>query len=147
MSVLLGKQYKSEPVFYGWISVIPSLKYSQIREDLLCFVPWYTENLPRKKSPTQKSKIFIGFSVVESAGRLTPFKLETPESLEKNGFWASSDLYCFPKGIGKMRRMNKLSQSKAFALFWVPEDVQRYVERRSLFIAKNSVSGGTSYES
>ena len=95
----LGKQYKSEPVFYGWISVIPSLKYSQIREDLLCFVPWYTENLPRKKSPTQKAKIFIGFSVVESAGRLTPFKLETPESLEKNGFWASSDLYCFPKNF------------------------------------------------
>ena len=92
----LGKQYKSAPVFYGWISVIPSLKYSQIREDLLCFVPWYTENLPRKKSVTQKAKIFIGFSVVESAGRLTPFKLETPESLEKNGFWASSDLYCFP---------------------------------------------------
>ena len=33
----LGKQYKSQPVFYGWISVIPSLKYSQIREDLLRF--------------------------------------------------------------------------------------------------------------
>ena len=70
-----GKQYKSQPVFYGWISVIPSLKYSQIHEDLLCFVPWYTENLPRKKSATQKSKIFIGFSVAESAVRLTPFKL------------------------------------------------------------------------
>jgi hypothetical protein len=85
----IGKQYKSEPVFYGWISAIPSLKYSQIREDLLCFVPWYTKNLPRKKSATKKAKIFIGFSVVESAGRLTPFKLETPESLEKNGFLAS----------------------------------------------------------
>ena len=71
----LGKQHKSQPVFYGWISVIPSLKYSQIRKDLLRFVPWLTENLPRKKSATQKSKIFIGFSVAESAGRLTPFKL------------------------------------------------------------------------
>ncbi len=28
----IGKQYKSEPVFYRWISVIPSLKYSQIRD-------------------------------------------------------------------------------------------------------------------
>ena len=61
-------------------------------------MPWYTENLPRKKSTTQKVKIFIGFSVIESAGRLTPFKLETPESLEKNGFLASSDLYRFPNG-------------------------------------------------
>ncbi len=109
MNSSLGKQYKSEPVFYGWISVIPSLKYSQIRKDLLCFVPWYTENLPRKKSTTQKTKIFIGFSVVESAGRLTPFKLETPESLKKNGVGACSDLYCFPNS----RDALKLRQESA----------------------------------
>ena len=57
----LGKQYKSQPVFYGWISVIPSLKYSQIREDLLRFVPWHTENLPRKKSATQSRRFLLDF--------------------------------------------------------------------------------------
>ena len=40
------------------------------------------------------------------------------------------------QGREKMRRMNKLSQNKAKLLYFgLPEGVQRYVERRSLFIA------------
>ena len=75
---------------------------------MLRFVPWYTENLLRKKSPTQKVKIFIGFSVAEGAVRLTPFKPETPKRLEKDSFWAGSDLYCFPRVAVVEHRMPEI---------------------------------------
>ena len=35
-----------------------------------------------------------------------------------------------------MFRMKKLSKSESLARFWIPEGVQRYVERRSFFVTK-----------
>ena len=35
----------------------------------------------------------------------------------------------------KWCRMKKLSKSRGFPCFWLPEGVHRYVERRSFFIA------------
>ena len=46
------------------ISANPSLKYSQIRKDLLRFVPCLAKNPHCKKSPTLKREIFIGFLVL-----------------------------------------------------------------------------------
>lgn len=64
--------------------------------------------------------------MAESVGRLTPFKLDTPKSLEKNSFLACSDSYCFPEpdadnaDVGRYRYTKKLTlglANRAFSVF------------------------------
>ena len=90
--------------------------------------------------PSQRIKHLYG---IDWKSRMTLMKSWRAEQLnfslkgtvKKLKFFYSS----FFKGIGKKdAERTNWAKSKVFLAFWLPEGVQRYVEWRSLFVAKNA---------
>ena len=83
---LLAKAVKLEPDFGTQLFRLALLKYSQIHQDLLRFVPCQSKNLLFQNSVTRKGAVFGEAKLI----RLAPMGDNEPKSIEKPPFRADS---------------------------------------------------------